>query len=99
MRETYNLFDFASIGVQVASKILQIKEPNIYFNKSTDFSNPNISSFYHKSTNSIVFNEDWVAQVDELEIIVKRFHETRHAYQYHCIKTNSIEDEETIKKE
>ena len=25
------------------------------------------------------------------------FHETRHAYQYHCIKTNSIEDEETIK--
>lgn len=25
------------------------------------------------------------------------FHETRHAYQYHCIKTNSIEEEETIK--
>ena len=25
------------------------------------------------------------------------FHETRHAYQHHCIKTNSIEDEETIK--
>jgi hypothetical protein len=85
------------IGVQAASKILQIKEPNIYFNKSTDFSNLNISSFYHKSTNSIVFNEYWTAQVDELEIIVTCFHETRHAYQYHCIKTNSIEDEETIK--
>ncbi len=97
MRETYSFFDFASIGVQAASKILQIKEPSIYFNKSTDFSNPNISSFYHKSTHSIVFNEDWAAQVDELEIIVTCFHETRHAYQYHCIKTNSIEDEETIK--
>jgi hypothetical protein len=89
--------DAISIGVQAASRILQIKEPNIYFNKSTDFSNQNISSFYHKSTNSIVFNEDWATQVDELEIIVTCFHETRHAYQYHCIKTNSIEDEETIK--
>lgn len=89
--------DAVSIGVQAASKILQIKEPNIYFNKSSDFSNPNISSFYHKSTHSIVFNEDWAAQVDELEIIVTCFHETRHAYQYHCFKTNSIEDEETVK--
>ena len=25
------------------------------------------------------------------------FHETRHAYQYHCIKTKSREDIETIK--
>ena len=90
-------FEAALIGVQAVSKILKIKEPNRYFNKSSDFSNPNISSFYHKSTNSIVFNEDWAAQVDELEIIVTSFHETRHAYQYHCIKTNSIEDEETIK--
>ncbi len=86
----------ALIGVQAASKILQIKEPTIYFNKSTDFSNPNISSFYHKSTHSIVFNEDWAAQVDELEILVTAFHETRQAYQYHCIKTKSREDMETI---
>ncbi|HOI47591.1 MAG TPA: hypothetical protein PLR26_07695 [Bacilli bacterium] len=91
------ILNAVTIGVQAASKILQIKEPNIYFNKSTDFLNPNISSFYHMSTNSIVFNEDWAAYVDELEIIVTCFHETRHAYQYHCIKTNSIEDEETIK--
>lgn len=91
------ILNAVSIGVQAASKILQIKEPNIYFNKSTDFSNPNISSFYHKSTHSIVFNEDWASQVDELEIIVTCFHETRHAYQYHCVITNSIEDEETIK--
>ena len=91
------ILNAVTIGVQAATKILQIKEPNIYFNKSTDFSNPNISSFYHKSTHSIVFNEDWAAQVDELEIIVTCFHETRHSYQYHCIKTNSIEDEETIK--
>ena len=92
-----NKSHIALYGIQAASKILQIKEPSIYFNNSTDFSNPNISSFYHKSTNSIVFNEDWAAQVDELEIIVTCFHETRHAYQYHSIKTNSIEGEETIK--
>lgn len=91
------ILNTVTIGIQAASKILQIKEPNIYFNKSTDFSNPNISSLYHKSTNSIVFNEDWAAQVDELEIIVTCFHETRHACQYHCIKTDSIEDKETIK--
>ncbi len=85
------------IGVQTASKILQIKKPDIYFKKATDFSNRNISSYYNKAKNSIVFNADWAAQIDELEIIVTCFHETRHAYQYHCIKTNSIEDEETIK--
>lgn len=92
-----NNIELTKISIKAASKILQIKESNIYFNKSSDFSNPNISSFYHKSTNSIVFNEDWAAQIDELEIIATCFHETRHAYQYHCIKTNSIEDEETIK--
>ena len=89
-------FEVVSIGVQAASKILQIKEPNIYFNKSTDFSNPNISSFYHKSTHSIVFNDKWLDSANELEILTTCFHETRHAYQYYCIQSNSREDQETI---
>ena len=92
-----NNIELTKISIKAASKILQIKEPTIYFNKSTDFSNPNISSLYHKSTHSIVFNEDWATRVDDLEIIATCFHETRHAYQYHCIKTNSMEDEETFK--
>jgi len=89
-------FETIHIGVQSASKILQIEKPDIYFKKSTDFSNPNISCFYNKSNNSLVFNADWSAQVDKLEIIVTCFHETRHAYQYHCIRTKSREKIETI---
>ena len=44
--------------VQTASKILQIKEPTIHFNKSTDFSNPNALSMYIKSRN--LFNDKWL---------------------------------------
>lgn len=86
-----------SIGVQAASKILNIKEPEVYFKPYTDFSNPNISSMYLKSRNAIVFSDNLLECANELEILTTCFHETRHAYQYHCIKTNSIEDEESIK--
>jgi hypothetical protein len=63
---------------------------------SNDFPNPEISSIYRHKDNEIIFNEDWNNRSNELEILVTAFHETRHAYQYHCIKTKSREDIETI---
>ena len=91
-----NNFDTALIGIQATSKILNITLPEVYFASGSDFPNPEISSIYRHKDNEIIFNEDWINKSNELEILVTAFHETRHAYQYHCIKTKSIEDIETI---
>jgi len=86
----------ALIGIQAASKILNITPPEVYFASGSDFPNPEISSIYRHKDNEVIFNEDWINRSNELEILVTAFHETRHAYQYHCIKTKSREDIETI---
>ena len=85
----------ALIGIQAASKILNITPPDVYF--ASDFPNPEISSIYRHEDNEIIFNEHWINRSNELEILVIAFHETRHAYQHHCIKTKSREDIDRIK--
>lgn len=87
----------ALIGIHAASKILNITPPEVYFARSSDFPNPEISSIYIHKDNEIIFNEDWINKSNELQILMTAFHETRHAYQYHCIKTKSREDMDTIK--
>ena len=85
-------------GIQ-ASKILNITPPEVYFASGSDFPNPEISSIYrHNKDNEIIFNEDWINRSNDLETLVTAFHETRHAYRYHCIKTKSIADIETINR-
>jgi hypothetical protein len=84
-------------GVRKASNILNITPPEVYFANGFDFPNPKISSIYRYKENMIIFNEDWVNRSHQVEVIITAFHETRHAYQYHCIKTKSKEDIETIK--
>lgn len=71
------------LGVQEASKILNIPYPEV-------------SSIYRHKDNEIIFNEDWVNQSHELEIMITALHETRHAYQKYCIDTRSREDIKTI---
>jgi len=41
-------------GVEIASKILNIKKSEVYFNPYSDLSNPNVSSMYLKSCNFMV---------------------------------------------
>ena len=87
----------ALVGIQVASKILNITPPEVYFANGSDFPNPEVSSIYRHKDNEIIFNEDWINRSNELEILVTAFHETRHVYQYYCIKTKSREDMDSIK--
>jgi len=94
--DNYQKIKTALIGIQAASKILNITPPKVYFASDSDFPNTEISSIYRHKNNEIIFNEDWINRSNELEILVTAFHETRHAYQYHCIKTKSREDIETI---
>ena len=84
--------EFVLIGIQTASKILNIILPEVYFASGSDFTNPEISSIYRHKDNEIILNEDWVNRSNDLEIFITVFHETRHAYQRHCIITKSRED-------
>ena len=68
----------------------------MFFTSSSNFPNPEISSIYRHKHNEIIFNEDWVNQSNELEIMITALHETRHAYQKFCIDTRSREDIKTI---
>ena len=87
----------ALLSVQETSKILNITPPKVYFASGNDFPNPEISSIYRHKDNEIIFNEDWINRSNELEVLVTPFHESRHAYQYLCIKTKSREDIDSIK--
>lgn len=95
-RDKYRISETVLIGVKTASKILEIQQPDIWFNPNTDFPNSNVLSMYLKSRNTIVFNVKWLENANDLEILTTCFHESRHAYQYYCIQTNSRESEETI---
>ena len=86
----------ALITIKAASKILNITPPEVYFTNGSYFPNTQISSIYRHKENTIIFNEDWVNRSHEIEDIITAFHETRHAYQYHCIKTQYREEIETI---
>jgi hypothetical protein len=71
-----DLIEAELIGIQAASKTLNITPPEVYFANSSDFPNPEISSIYRHKDNEIIFNEDWINRSNELEILVSAFHET-----------------------
>ena len=60
MKKTYNKIDIALLGIQTASKILNIPLPEVFFTSSSNFPNPEISSIYRYKDNEIIFNEDWM---------------------------------------
>ena len=82
-------------GVQIAAKLLEIPAPQITYISQSQLPNPTITAMYLQETKEILFNEDWVAQANWLEVIATSFHECRHAYQHFCVTTNSREDEST----
>lgn len=87
-------------GVEIASKMLNIKTPEVYFNPYNDISNPNVSSIYLKSRGAIVFNETWLDNANELEILITCFHEATiniwkrefEKYQKASSTNNSVND-------
>lgn len=82
-------------GVQIAAKLLEIPNPKISYIAQSQLPNPTITGMYLQETKEILFNEDWVAQANWLEVIATSFHECRHAYQHYCVTTNSREDVDT----
>ncbi|QLY40159.1 hypothetical protein HF295_04495 [Hujiaoplasma nucleasis] len=82
-------FELAMMGVKIASKILQIKTPEVrYFNNEL-LDKKGINAIFQKEDYIIAFNENWIESVkNNMEIMITCFHESRHAFQYQMIKGN-----------
>lgn len=91
-----NNYEAAINGVKIIAKILNIPVPHISFFDPSEISNNEITGMYLFESDEIVFNEEWIAKSQWIEVIVTAFHETRHAYQGYCIRTNSMESKDTL---
>lgn len=91
-------FNVALAGVKIATKILNIPEPEIFITSEINLSNKEITGYYSFENNEIVFNEDWINRSSWIEVMITSIHESRHAYQGYCIRTKSRESLETIVK-
>jgi|SRR5690554_4834807 len=83
-------------GVQIACKLLDIPEPQVLFAKSTTNKTKHITGIFTPKEYRIFFNEDWVLNSSEAEVLLFCFHESRHAYQYYSVKNNINETSETL---
>ena len=94
-------YEIAMTGVEIASKILGIKTPEVRFFVNNDINNKGINAVFLKDDNIICFNETWLESVEWLEVMVTCFHESRHAFQHEVInntyKGKIIVDTETKK--
>lgn len=88
--------EIAINGVKIASKILNIPEPEVYFISSDNLPNKEITAIFLFDEYEIPFNEDWVMSVPWIEVMVTCFHESRHAYQAHSINNEVNENDKTL---
>ena len=93
-----NNYEVAINGVKIVANVLNIPEPHISFFDPKEGSNTEITGMYLFESDEIIFNEVWIEKSTWIEVIVTAFHETRHAYQGYCIRTQSIESKDTLDK-
>jgi len=93
-----NNIEVAIAGVKIASKILNIPEPTVYFISQHQLPNPEISGIFRFEEYEIIFNEEWVLKSEWIEIVINCFHETRHAYQAYSVKNKINESIEVLSK-
>ena len=74
-----NNLDAAILGVKLASKILEIPKPKVFFVDDDNINKNMITGIFIYDDYEILFNETWVLNSEWIEIIVTAFHETRHA--------------------
>jgi len=78
-------YEIAMTGVEIASKILGIKTPEVRFFVNEDINNKGINAVFLRDDNIVGFNETWLKSVEWLEVMVTCFHESRHAFQHEVI--------------
>ena len=93
-----NNLEIALKGIKVASNILDIPEPSIYFANSNELPNNEVAEVFRHKGYEIIFNEYWLTKVPWIEVMVTCFHECRHAYQAYSVKHNLNESKEILNK-
>jgi len=93
-----NNIEIALKGIKIASNLLNITEPSIYFVSSDELPNKEVTAVFRHKNYEVIFNEDWLAEVPWIEVMVTCFHETRHAYQAYSVKNRINESKETLNK-
>ena len=83
-------YQVAINGVRLAAQILSIDTPDVQFFYNEDFTRKGINSIFLKNEYIIGFNEEWIEVANPMEIQVTCFHESRHAFQWKCIKGEFI---------
>ncbi len=78
-------YEQAIKGVEFASKILQIRTPEVRFFTNEEINNRGVNALYKDQDNIISFNEQWLKIVNNIEVQVACFHESRHAFQYEVV--------------
>jgi len=78
-------YEIAMTGVEIASKILGIKTPEVRFFVNEYINNKGINAVFLRDDNIVGFNETWLNSVELLEVMVTCFHESRHAFQHEVI--------------
>jgi len=92
-------FELAMTGVRVASKILQIKTPEVRFFNNKTLDKKGINAIFKKEDYIIAFSETWIEGVkNNMEIMITCFHESRHAFQYQVINGDYM-GTETVDKD
>lgn len=91
-----NNLEIALKGIKIASNILDIPEPSIYFANSNELPNNEVTAVFRHKDYEIIFNEDWLTKVPWIEVMVTCFHECRQAYQAYSVKHNINESKETL---
>jgi len=79
-------YQVAINGTGLAARILDIETPHVQFFYNRDMTEKGINSIFLKEEFIIAFNEEWIKQANPTEIQVTCFHESRHAFQWECIK-------------
>lgn len=93
-----NNIEIALKGIKIASNLLNITEPSIYFVSSDELPNKEVTAVFRHKNYEVIFNEDWLAEVPWIEVMVTCFHECRHAYQAYSVKHNLNEPKEILNK-
>lgn len=97
-----NTKEIIKLGIEMASKLLDVKEPNVSYLPIRKATNQDVSAVYIPETNTISYNKTWLDQSSEVDILAATFHEVRHAYQYEMekamLKGKEVAEIELVKK-
>lgn len=93
-----NNIEIALKGIKIASNLLNIPEPSIFFASSDELPNKEVTALFRHKDYEVIFNENWLIVVPWIEVMITCFHETKHAYQSYSINNNINESKETLTK-